>query len=142
LVNTLWGQDLTLEAEVRAESGGVASLIVRGNPSAFAGYRISLDVDRNVLGFYLRFPGQADKPLQERPVDLHAGPWHKLKVVAQGKFFELYVDETLMIVHDQRVYEDGCFGLHARGVVQFRNVYAYTTMAPWIHRCRPRHLFP
>jgi beta-fructofuranosidase len=148
LMDTFWGADLTFEAEMRAETDGVASLVVRGNPSAFAGYRIGLDFGRGVVGFYLRFPGQDEVVLQERPVKLEAGAWHKLKVVVQWKFFEIYVDDALMIVHDQRVYEDGCFGLHARGAVQFRNIQAYTIteqvwkLPAWSRRCRPRHLFP
>lgn len=148
LMDTLWGRDLTLGADMFAEQGVVASLIVRSNPSAMAGYRISLDFDRGVVGFYLRFPGQADRILQERQIALSAGEWHKLKVVAQGKFFEIYVDDNLLIVHDQRVYEDGCFGLHARGAIRFRHVYAYTVndsgkdRQDWHRRCQPRHLFP
>ncbi len=56
LINTLWGADFAMEAEVWAEEGGIASLIARGNPSAMAGYRISLDFERQVVGVYLRFP--------------------------------------------------------------------------------------
>jgi beta-fructofuranosidase len=147
LLNPIWGRDLTLEAEVRGETGSVASLMVRANPSAFAGYRIGLDYGRQVVGFYLRFPGQAERVIQERPVALTPGGWRQLKVVVQWKFFELYVDDNLVIVHDQRVYEDGCFGLHAQGAVDFRRVTAYTTGEPdwslpaWSRRCEPRHLF-
>jgi hypothetical protein len=148
LMNTLWGKDVTLEAEVCADPGSVASLMVRGNPSAMAGYRISLDFAWGMVGFYVRFPGQStDRPGQERSIDLQPGVWHKLKVVVQWKFFELYVDNTLQIVHDQRIYEDGCFGLHAQGRVHFRHVAATTLLESgraqaWAQRCRPRHLFP
>jgi beta-fructofuranosidase len=147
LMNTLWGNDCTLETEVRAEAGAVASLIVRGNPSAFAGYQVGLDFGRNVVGFYLRFPDHEEYTIQERPVDLRAGAWHRLKVVAQWKFFELFVDDTLVIVHDQRIFEDGVFGLHARGGVQFRRIRAEAideqwAQRPWTQQCRPRHLFP
>lgn len=147
-MDTLWGRDLALEAEVQAEAADVASLIVRGNPSGMAGYRVSLDFGRGIVGFYLLVPGQDARVLQERSVQIQPGTWHKLKVTAQWKFFEVYVDETLILVHDQRVYEDGCFGLHVRGNVQFRKVLAYTITAPrwalpeWSSRCRPRHLFP
>lgn len=148
LMNTLWGRDLTLEAELYGEAESVGSLIVRGNPSAMAGYRVSLDFGRGVVGFYLRFPGESgDRCLQERTVAIQPGVWHKLKVVVRWKFFEIYVDDHLMIVHDQRVYEDGCFGLHAQGEVSFRKVFAYTISEPdwlpkpWRSHCRPRHLF-
>ena len=120
-------------------------MIVRGNPSAMAGYRISLDFAQNKVGFYLRFPDQPAKVIQERTISLNPGAWHKLKIVAQGKFFDIYVDDNLLIVHDQRVYEDGCFGLHARGGVQFRHVQAVALRQPgpvdWQHRCQPWHLF-
>ncbi|CAN5551253.1 hypothetical protein BH10CHL1_BH10CHL1_23210 [soil metagenome] len=148
LINTLWGRDLSLEAEVWAEPGVIASLMVRGNPSAMAGYRISLDFARGLVGFYLRFPDQADRLIQEQAIALQAGVWHKLKVVVQWKFFEIYVDDNLVIVHDQRIYEDGCFGLHAEGKVKFRQIQAYTTphaetkIGDWKRRCQPRHLFP
>jgi len=148
LMNTLWGRDLSLETEVWAEQNAVASLIVRGNPSAMAGYRISLDFARGVVGFYLRFPDRPDQPIQERVIDLKSDTWHKLKVVVQWKFFEIYVDDNLQIAHDQRIYEDGCFGLHARGAVAFRHVRAYTMadgatqIKDWSRRCQPRHLFP
>lgn len=148
LINTLWGRDLSLEAEVLAEAGAIASLMVRGNPSAMAGYRISLDFARGVVGFYLHFPDQADRPIQEQWIMLQAEAWHKLKVVVQWKFFEIYVDDNLVIVHDQRIYEDGCFGLHAQGAVKFRQIQAYTMshaetkLGDWTRRCQPRHLFP
>jgi hypothetical protein len=148
LLNTLWGRDFTLESEVLAQPGSVASLFVRGNPSAMAGYRISLDFARGTVGFYLRFPAQPDQLLQERAVTLQVGVWQHLKVVVQWKFFEIYVNDSLVLVHDQRLYEDGCFGLHAQGVVQFRKVLAYTITEPkwappdWNQRCQPRHLFP
>ncbi len=147
LINPLWGRDLTLEAEVLAQSDGVASLIVRGNPSAMAGYRISLNFAKGTVGFYLFFPGRAEQLLQERTVALQPGAWQRLQVVAQWKFFEVYVNDDLLLVHDQRIYEDGCFGLHARGPVQFRKVLAYTitepkwALADWSQRCQPRHLF-
>lgn len=146
--HTLWGSDLALEAEVRAGSGSIISLVVRGNPSALAGYRVGLDFGRNVAGFYLRFPGEPDQALQERAVELHAGQWHRLKVVVQGQFFEVYVDEVLYIVRHHPLYSSGCFGLHARGEAQFRRVQAYRYIGPggathdWYSYCRPRHLFP
>jgi len=126
----------------------VASLWVRANPSAMAGYRIGLDFARGVVGFYLRFPAGNERIIQERPVNLQPDEWHKVRVVVQWKFFEIFVDDELVIVHDQRVYEDGCFGLNAVGNVQFRNVLATTLVAPawdlpaWSQRCQPRHLFP
>lgn len=147
LMDTLWGADLAIEAEVRAEDGSVASLIVRGNPSAMAGYRISLDFARNVVGFYLRFPAAADRVIQERTVSLQPGRWHHLKVVVQGAFFDIYVDGALYIVYHQSLYDSGCFGLHARGPVTFRRVQAYINDGPeailqdWERRCWPRHLF-
>jgi len=146
--DTLWGADLAFEAEVRAEAGNVASLIVRGNPTALAGYRVSLDFERQRVGLYLRFPNEPDQLLQERPAALAPGGWHSLKVVAQGEFFDIYVDGVLSIVRHHSLYKDGCFGLHARGAAQFRRVHAYRYIGPegpaqdWTSRCRPRHLFP
>ena len=143
LMDTLWGEDLALEAEVRSEGGGIGSLVVRGNPSAFAGYRISLDFARGKVGLYRRFPAipdeniqviqnqpviaathsgypsGVDKQIQERDANLEPGRWHKLKVVVQGKFIDIYLDDGLSIVHDIHPYRDGSFGLHARGPNQF-----------------------
>ncbi len=146
-LDTQWGQDLALEASILSPAGGVASLLVRNNPSVLAGYRVSLNVRRQIVGFYLRFPDRPDRVIQERPLVLQPDQWHKLKVVAQGKFFDIYVDDALAIVHDERTYESGCFGLHAYGQVQFRDVLAYQYVGPpeskpdWYSRCRPRHLF-
>ncbi|GIV79480.1 MAG: hypothetical protein KatS3mg050_3874 [Litorilinea sp.] len=148
LMNTLWGTDLALEAQVQAGPDGVASLLVRSNPSALAGYRISLDFGRGVVGFYRSFPGAPDQPLQERPVTLSGDAFHRLKVVVQGKFFEIYVDEALTIVRDEATYPEGCFGLHARGQARFQDVRAYRYVdaegedPTWHRRCTPRHLFP
>jgi len=69
-------------------------------------------------------------------------------VVVQDGFFDIYVDDLLQIVRHHRTYADGCFGLHARGVVQFRELTAYhwvdkeSRSNDWRVRCRPRHLFP
>lgn len=147
LMNTRWGTDLALTAEIWSAGAGIGSLVVRANPSALAGYRVSLDFGRQVVGFHLLFPGREAQTIQERPVSLQPEAWHRVKVVVQGKFFEIYVDDNLTIVHDQRVYEEGCFGLHAQGAIQFRNVYAAAmpptpATLPWSQRVRPRHLFP
>lgn len=144
LVNPLWGADGVFEAELRTP--GCASITVRGNPTALAGYRIGLDIERQVVGFYRRVPGQPEVVLQERPVVLAPDQWHKFKVVAQGKFFDIYVDDTLLIVRDERTYPEGCWGLHAAGPAEFRGVAAYVDIGPeiaapaWSHACRPRHL--
>lgn len=105
---------------MQVETGGLASVIVRGNPSAMAGYRISLDFDQNLVGLYLIFPGEPDRLLQERAIDLSPQQWHTLKVVVQGKILDIYVDGALYIVREAQVYDSGCFGLHARGPAQFR----------------------
>ncbi|MEZ4678037.1 MAG: hypothetical protein R2932_27845 [Caldilineaceae bacterium] len=97
----------------------MASLIVRGNPSAMAGYRISLAQTTGTVALYQRFPAQPDQLIQQRPVSLSANGWHKLKVVVQGGFFDIYVDDMLQIVRHHRTYTDGCFGLHAWGVCNF-----------------------
>ena len=147
LLNTLWGRDLALEAELWLPADGVASLIVRGNPSAMAGYRVGLDRARGVVGLYERFPAQPERVIQERPVPLSPSEWHKLKVVVQGDFFDVYVDETLLLVRHERTYTEGCFGVHAHGPVQVRNLRAYRYLGPedtasdWERRCKPYHLF-
>jgi len=147
-MHTLWGADLAFEAELNPGEQAVGSLLVRANPSAMAGYRIALDAAHQTVGLYLRFPERADLLLQERPVTVRPADWHALKVVVQGAFFHIYVDETLQIVRHHRTFDSGCFGLHARGDVQFRNVQAYQYIGPedtahdWHSRCRPRHLFP
>ncbi|MCB0122153.1 MAG: hypothetical protein KDE58_07915, partial [Caldilineaceae bacterium] len=146
-MNTLWGSDLAWEGELQLGAGGVASLIVRGNPSAMAGYRISLEQATGTVALYQCFPAQPDQLVQERPVSLSANRWHKLKVVVQGGFFDIYVDDILQIVRHHRTYADGCFGLHARGIVQFRALRAYQMVDEearsneWRVHCRPRHLF-
>jgi hypothetical protein len=147
LLNTLWGRELALEAELWLPADGVASLIVRGNPSAMAGYRVGLDRARGVVGLYERFPAQPERVIQERPVPLSPSEWHKLKVVVQGDFFDVYVDETLLLVRHERTYTEGCFGVHAHGSVQVRNLRAYRYLGPeavsrdWERRCQPYHLF-
>lgn len=147
LTNTLWGRDLAFEAELRGEGDSIGSLVVRGNPSALAGYRVSLDFARRRVALVKRFPGAPDSVLQERDVELGSGEWHRLKVVVQGKFFEVYVDDGLVIVQDSRTYDSGCFGLHASGQVSFRAVQAYEYVGPpsptadnWASRCLPGHI--
>ncbi len=147
-MNTLWGGDLVWEGLLQLAEGGFASLIVRGNPSAMAGYRISLELNSQTVALYQLMPGQADRLLQSRPVTLTPGDWHRLKVVVQGAFFDIYVDDVLQIVRHHRTYSDGCFGLHARGAVRFRELTAYQLVDKnrqaddWRAHCRPRHLFP
>ena len=146
-INTLWGRDLAWEAEFRLSATSVASLIIRGNPSAMAGYRIGLDSTRGVVGLYRLFPAQPETIIQERSVTLTNDQWHKVKVVVQGDFMDVYVDETLLIVRHERTYTEGCFGLHARGPVQVRHLHAARYIGPegatpdWERHCRPRHLF-
>lgn len=146
-VNTLWGRDLALEAEFCLAADSVASLLVRANPSAMAGYRISLDSPRGVVSMVRLFPAEPETVIQERSVVLTPGAWHKLKVVVQDAFFDVYVDDTLLLVRHEQSYREGCFGLHARGPVQVRNVYAYRAIGPegatpdWERRCKPHHLF-
>lgn len=152
LMNTLWGADLAWEAEVQLSENARASLIVRGNPSAMAGYRVELDAARGTVSLYMRFPEAPDELLQQRPVKIEAGleseHWHALKVVVQGGFFDVYVDDTLQIVRHHTTYPDGCFGLHASGSARFRTLRAiqYTDSAhsahDWQTHCRPYHLFP
>ncbi|MBX3011206.1 MAG: family 43 glycosylhydrolase [Caldilineaceae bacterium] len=147
-LHTRWGRDLALAAEIKLEADSVASLLVRANPSAMAGYCISLDGSRGVVRLERLFPAEPATLLQERPVALTPGRWHQLKVVVQGEFFDVYVDETLLLVRHERTYGEGCFGLHARGAVQMRHVradrYVGAEAIPpdWEHHCQPYHLFP
>lgn len=146
-INTLWGRDAAVEVEIRLGSAQVASLLVRANPSGMAGYRIGLDAQRGMVGLYRRFPAQAETLIQERPVALQRDHWHKLKVVAQGDFFDVYVDDTLLLVRHERTYPEGCFGLQASGAAEMRNLLAYRYVGPkdtapdWERRCQPYHLF-
>ena len=146
-LNTLWGVDICWQAELHLATHAVASLLVRANPSAMAGYRIGLDQARGVLGLYQMIPGQDERVLQERPVEICSGEWHTIKAVVQGAFFDIYLNDVLQIVRHQCVYADGCFGLHAQGHVQFRNLHAYRQIGPegvavdWQRRCLPRHLY-
>lgn len=146
-INTLWGRDVAVEAELWLAPESVASLLVRANPSVMAGYRIGLDSQRGVVGLYRLFPAEPETVIQERPVALTSDQWHKLKVVVQGDFFDVYVDDTLLLVRHERTYTEGCFGLHARGAARLRNVLAYRYVpsegAPpdWERRCKPYHLF-
>ena len=146
-INTLWGRDLAWKAEFRLSATSAASLIVRGNPSAMAGYRIGLDCERGVVGLYRLFPAQPETTIQERSITLTNEQWHTLKVVVQGDFMDVYVDDTLLVRHE-RTYTEGCFGLHARGLVQVRNLCAERYIGPegttpdWERHCRPHHLFP
>ncbi|MDA8218635.1 MAG: family 43 glycosylhydrolase [Dehalococcoidales bacterium] len=147
LLDTLWGRDVAFEVEVLSAAGGVGSLLVRANPSALAGYRVSLDFDRRSLALSELFPGAPDRPLQQCAVVLHAGQWHKLKVVLQASFFSVYVDGTLTMIRQSRTYDSGCLGLHARGPLAFRAVQANewnATAGPTgeVWRCRslPQYL--
>ena len=85
-INTLWGRGLAWEAEFLLSTTSVASLIVRGNPSTMAGYRIGLDSERGVVGLYRLFPAQPETIIQERAVALASDQWHNLKIVVQGDF--------------------------------------------------------
>lgn len=113
-----------------------------------AGYRIGLDVGRGVVGFYQLIPGRPEHCIQERTVPAAGVEWRRLKVVVQGAFMEIFLDDTLYIVRHHRAYEEGCFGLHSQGSARFRNVSAVRTVgadadgADWQQECRPRHLFP
>jgi len=147
LMHTLWGDDIACDTEILAEPGAVASLLVRANPSALAGYRVSLDVERSSVALLVKIPGLPDRLVQERPVSLAPGQWHRVRAVIQGPFIEVYVDEGLVIVYDLHTYSEGCFGLHAQGQVRFRETIATTAprlanqlAAPWTRRCLPRHL--
>jgi hypothetical protein len=142
LMDTLWGANLAFEAEIWPGAAGAGSLLVRGNPSALAGYRVTLDAVAGTVGLYLRFPGAADRPLQERAITHQHAGWHHLRVVAQGPCLEVYVDGALWIVHADSTYAGGCFGLHARGGARFRSLRADTAAADgdWSRRCEPRHL--
>lgn len=147
LLTPLWGKDLSWEGAIQLGAGSVASLLVRSNPSAMAGYRISLEQMAGRVALYQRFPAQADQLIQARPVHLQPGQWHKLKVVVQGGFVDIYVDDVLHIVRHHNLYNEGCFGLHACGTVAFRALAAYHdadhgAFAEWQRQCRPRHLFP
>jgi hypothetical protein len=147
-LDTLWGHDCVLEAEIAGEPGSVASLLLRATPSGLAGYQVSLDFGRQVAGLYRRFPGRPLSTLQERGVSLAPGRVHRLKVVAQGSFFDVYLDESLLLVRAERTYTEGCFGVHMRGAAGFQRVCAYVDEGPplgfpaWSQRTRPRHLFP
>jgi hypothetical protein len=143
LIDTLWGADLACEAEIWLGATGSGSLLVRSNPSALAGYRVTLDAANGTLALYLCFPGAADQTLQKRAITLQRGGWQLLRVVAQGQCLEVYLDRALWIVHADSTYTSGCFGLHARGAVRFRNLRADTAALPgadWEQRCEPRHL--
>ncbi len=143
LMDTLWGADLACEAEIWLGAASSGSLLVRSNPSALAGYRVSLDAAAGTLALYLRFPGVADRPLQVRAVALPPAGWLLLRVVAHGPCLEVYLDGALWIVHADSTYASGCFGLHRRGAARFRNLRADTAAPPgadWAQRCEPRHL--
>jgi hypothetical protein len=148
LMNTLWGHDLTMMAEISATADSEAAFMIRANPSGSAGYRISLDFARQQVRLLRLFPGEPDQLLQARAVALSGDHWHRLKVIVQGKFFEIYVDDNLSIVRDHRLYDSGCFGLQARGDVQFRQVRVYedveleSAVTDWQIHCKPRHLQP
>lgn len=98
LVNPLWGKDVAVEVEIQAEAGALGSLLVRCNPSGTSGYRIGPDCERQVLSLYLRLFAQPERLIQERSVWVASGQWHKLKLVAQGQFLDVYVDNTLVLV--------------------------------------------
>jgi hypothetical protein len=57
----------------------------------------------------------------------------------------VYLGGVLWIVHADSTYASGCFGLHGRGAVRFRNLRADTAALPgadWEQRCEPCHLHP
>src|SRR5262249_25777160 len=117
------------------------------NPSALAGYRVALDAAAGTVGLYLRFPGAADRPLQVRAIAPERAGWRQLRVVSHGPCLEAYVDGALCLVHADRTYAAGCFGLHGRGAARFRNLRAESygpwqgpPDADWEQRCEPRHL--
>lgn len=149
LVNPLWGKDIAVEVEFRSEGSNTGSLLVRSNPSGSSGYRIGLDLNRQVIGLYRRLYEREEQMIQERPLALEPGAWHKLKVVMQGQFLDAYVDDELILVRADRTFDEGCCGLRADGDVTFRHFHAYEYIGPeklrdstWTHRTEPRHLFP
>jgi hypothetical protein len=147
LMNPLWGDDLAFEAEMQGSENAVGSLMVRANPSGTSGYRVSLDYGRGVVALYRRLYEKADLLIQERAVALRPHQPHKVKVVAQGRFFDVYVDDELLLVRTHRTFTEGCFGLHAQGNVEFRHVHAteyigpkHLNGQPWSRRSLPRYL--
>ncbi len=147
-LDTLWGKDVVVEAEIVGDAHSVASLLLRANPSGLAGYQVTLDFAAQTVSFAARFPERDLRIVQSRPIDINPGQPHTLKVVAQGKFFDIYVDGTLQLVYTERQYEDGCFGVHAQGNVRFTRIHAAEMVAApvelpaWSRRIRPRYLFP
>ena len=149
MVNPLWGRDVTAEVEIQGDAESEASLLVRSNPSGTSGYRVALDFSRSRVSIWRRLYQHDEALIAERDADIRPGQPHKLKVTMQGKIMEVYVDDGLQIVRSNRTFEDGCFGLDARGRVRFRRLYAYEPLGPerldssnWERRCLPRHLFP
>lgn len=149
LVNPLWGRDAAVEVEIRGEAGALGSLLIRCNPSGASGYRFTLDFARGVLALFLCLYERPDQLLQERAVKLTPGEWHKLKVVAQGDFFDAYLDDELVLVRSLHSFDEGCCGLHGQGEVSFRNLHACEYIGPeklldtaWTRRVEPRYLFP
>ncbi len=144
---TLWGRDLGWEGDVWLGEDGIASLLVRANPSAMAGYRVALERSAGTVSLYCLLPGAPEQLIQQRPIALSATDWHRLRVVANGSFLEIYVDDGLQITRHHPLFDEGVFGLHARGAVQFRSLHAYQQRGPeedhttaWTQHCRPRHL--
>jgi hypothetical protein len=149
LVNPLWGRDAAVEVEITGAGNATGALLVRCNPSGTSGYRFGLDWSRQVLSLHVCLFQQPDQLIQERPIRLTPGHWHKLKVVAQGQFFDAYVDDELVLVRAHRMFDEGCCGLHAGGEAAFRNLHVYEMIGPeklleptWTQRSEPRYLFP
>lgn len=149
LVNPLWGKDVAVEVEISGGASAVGSLLVRCNPSGTSGYRIGLDFKRQVLGLYLRLFGQPERLIQERAVRVVSGQWHRLKVVVQGHFFDVYVDGELVLVRADRTFDEGGCGVHGQGDMAFRGLTACEYIGPeklidptWTQRTEPRYLFP
>lgn len=100
---------------LRVERGSAVSLVTRSSPYARTGYQVTLDQGRQRFGLYRRYGEQPAEAIQEVPAPVEPGSAHRVKIVWQDEFVDLYLDDQLRIARADYTYREGYLGLHVRG---------------------------
>ena len=90
-----------------------------------AGYRIEPDATQGSVRLLRMTPGQPELLLATAQRKAERRAVAQAQSGCPRRIFDIYVDDTLLIVRHERTYVDGCMGLQANGNVRLRNVQAY-----------------
>ncbi|WP_161410773.1 GH32 C-terminal domain-containing protein [Paenibacillus silvestris] len=116
------------ESDLTFKSGVAAALIFRSNDTGSQSY--VANVDRNMrTARIFKFPANGNFELGTARIDVK--DTYHLKVVANGKHLQYYLDGKLIIEADDATYQEGKSGFNVfSGDVQFNNSYLTDLDAP------------